>query len=104
MQAERNGFDRAAMSGFRRTRRLRRSAAMRELVRETTIGPEDFIQPLFVTHGAGVRREIGSMPGQFQFSVDQLPREIAARRAGRSTRTASCSARCGPSSARCRRC
>jgi porphobilinogen synthase len=77
MQAERNGFDRAAMSGFRRTRRLRRSAAMRELVRETTIGPEDFIQPLFVTHGAGVRREIGSMPGQFQFSVDQLPREIA---------------------------
>ena len=77
MRAERNGFDRAAMPGFRRTRRLRRSAAMRELVRETSIGPGDFIQPLFVTHGAGVRREIGSMPGQFQFSVDQLPREIA---------------------------
>src|SRR6186997_2883849 len=77
MQAERNGFDRAAMSGFRRTRRLRRSAATRELVRETTIGPDDFIQPLFITHGAGVRREIGSMPGQFQLSVDVLPREIA---------------------------
>ena len=77
MRAERNGFDSAEMPKFRRTRRLRRSAAVRELVRETTIGPEDFIQPLFVTHGVGIRREIGSMPGQFQLSVDQLPREIA---------------------------
>lgn len=77
MWAERNGFDGAAMPEFRRTRRLRRSAAVRDLVRETTIGPEDFIQPLFVTYGVGVHREIGSMPGQHQLSVDQLPREIA---------------------------
>lgn len=77
MRAERNGFDGAAKPDFRRTRRLRQSAAVRDLVRETTIGPEDFIQPLFITHGVGVRREIGSMPGQFQLSVDQLPREIS---------------------------
>jgi porphobilinogen synthase len=50
---------------------------VRGLVRETAIGPDDFIQPLFVTYGVGVRRDIGSMPGQYQLSVDQLPREIA---------------------------
>ena len=77
MRAERNGFHGMGLPEIRRTRRLRRSAAVRELVRETTLGPEDFIQPLFVTHGAGVRHEIQSMPGQFQLSVDQLPREIA---------------------------
>ncbi len=61
---------------FRRMRRLRRSGAVRRLVRETTLAPQDFVYPLFVTHGAGVRREIGSMPGQFQLSVDELPREL----------------------------
>ena len=61
---------------IRRTRRLRRSAALRGLVRETALAPEDFIQPLFITHGHGVRREIGSMPGQYQLSVDQLPSEL----------------------------
>jgi porphobilinogen synthase len=76
MRLEQNGFD-GAVSEFRRTRRLRRSAAVRDLVRETSLAPDDFIQPLFITHGAGVRNEIGSMPGQFQLSVDQLPREIA---------------------------
>ena len=76
MRVAGNGFEGAAMPGIRRTRRLRRSAAVRDLVRETTIAAEDFIQPLFVTHGSGVRHEIGSMPGQFQLSVDQLPREI----------------------------
>ena len=50
MRMERNGFATAAVPEFRRTRRLRRSAAVRGLVRETTISPEDFIQPLFVTH------------------------------------------------------
>ena len=76
MRVAGNGFEGAALPEFRRTRRLRRSAAVRDLVRETTIAAEDFIQPLFVTHGSGVRHEIGSMPGQFQLSVDQLPREI----------------------------
>ncbi|MBW3633743.1 MAG: porphobilinogen synthase, partial [Chloroflexi bacterium] len=46
-------------------------------VRETVIGPDDFIQPLFITYGRGVRHEIGSMPGQCQLSVDELPRELA---------------------------
>ncbi|MDQ3467296.1 MAG: porphobilinogen synthase, partial [Chloroflexota bacterium] len=57
-------------------RRLRRSAAIRNLVRETALAADDFIYPLFVTHGVDVRHEIGSMPGQFQLSVDQLPREL----------------------------
>jgi porphobilinogen synthase len=61
---------------FRRLRRLRRTPAIRRLVRETSLVAEDFIYPLFVTHGVGVRHEIVSMPGQFQLSVDQLPREL----------------------------
>ena len=61
---------------FRRMRRLRRTEAVRRLVRETTVTADDFVYPLFVTHGVGVRREIGSMPGQYQLSVDQLPREL----------------------------
>jgi porphobilinogen synthase len=61
---------------FRRMRRLRRTAAIRRLVSETAIAPEDFIYPLFITHGSGVRHEIHSMPGQFQLSVDQLPAEL----------------------------
>ena len=74
---EPNGHVTPTPPRFRRTRRLRRTAAVRGLVRETSLGPEDFIQPLFVTYGSGVRHEIGSMPGQFQLSVDQLPREVA---------------------------
>jgi porphobilinogen synthase len=49
---------------------------MRRFVVETTISPSDFIYPLFVTHGQGVKHEISSMPGQFQISVDQLPAEL----------------------------
>lgn len=64
------------MSGVRRTRRLRGSESLRSLVRETRLMPDDFVMPLFVSHGFGVRREILSMPGQFQLSVDQLPREL----------------------------
>ncbi len=60
---------------FRRFRRLRRSEELRALVRETALSPGDFVYPLFVTHGQDVRREISAMPGQFQLSVDQLPRE-----------------------------
>jgi len=60
---------------FRRFRRLRRSEALRALVRETRLSPLDFVYPLFVTHGEGVRREIESMPGQYHLSLDQLPRE-----------------------------
>ncbi len=62
---------------FRRFRRLRRSEALRALVRETRLSPQDFVYPLFVTHGRNVRREIASMPGQYHLSLDQLPAEAA---------------------------
>jgi porphobilinogen synthase len=55
-----------------RLRRLRRLAALRELVRETELTPGDMILPLFVRHGQGIRREIASMPGQYQLSPDTL--------------------------------
>jgi porphobilinogen synthase len=60
---------------FARTRRLRRTEGLRRLVRETRLSPEDFVYPLFVTHGHGVREEISSMPGQYHLSLDQLARE-----------------------------
>ncbi len=71
----------ASLPSFQRTRRLRSTAAMRDFVRENALHPTDFVYPLFVTEGAGVRREIGSMPGQFQLSIDQLARENAELRA-----------------------
>jgi len=64
-----------ATETFRRFRRLRSSEAMRSLVRETRLSPEEFVYPLFVTHGEGVRTEIASMPGQYQLSIDQAVRE-----------------------------
>jgi porphobilinogen synthase len=65
----------------RRPRRLRRTAAIRSLVRETRLSPEMFIYPLFVCAGEGQRREVGSMPGVFQLSVDEAVREAAAAKA-----------------------
>ncbi len=61
-----------------RPRRLRISAALRNMVRETSLEPADFIYPLFVRHGNNVRQEIRSMPGQFQWSPDRLPFEAEA--------------------------
>jgi len=63
------------LPAFTRTRRLRASAPLRDLVRETRLSPQDFVYPLFVTHGENVRQEIPSMPGQYHLSLDQLPRE-----------------------------
>ncbi|MBN2231579.1 MAG: porphobilinogen synthase [Deltaproteobacteria bacterium] len=60
-----------------RPRRLRASAEIRRMVRETRLSVDDFIYPLFVCPGEGVRREIGSMPGNFQLSVDELVKEAA---------------------------
>jgi porphobilinogen synthase len=60
-----------------RPRRLRASEAMRNLVRETRLDPAQFILPLFVCPGEGVRREIGSMPDNYQMSVDQIAKECA---------------------------
>jgi porphobilinogen synthase len=64
-----------------RPRRLRRSPALRALVRETRLSPDMFLYPLFVCAGEGQRREVPSMPGIFQLSVDEVVREAAAARA-----------------------
>jgi len=58
-----------------RLRRLRSTEAIRGLVRETRLSPRQFILPLFVCPGEGVRREIGSMPGHSQMSIDETVRE-----------------------------
>lgn len=58
-----------------RPRRLRATAPLRRLVRETNLTPSQLLSPLFVCPGEGVRREIKSMPGNAQLSVDQLVRE-----------------------------
>lgn len=58
-----------------RPRRLRVTPALRRMVSETVLAPDDFIYPLFVVHGAGVRRPIGSMPGICQLSVDEAVAE-----------------------------
>jgi porphobilinogen synthase len=62
----------------RRLRRLRRTPAIRGLVRETHLSAEQFILPFFVCEGAGVRREVSSMPGVFQLSVDETVEETLA--------------------------
>lgn len=68
-------YDARATFPAARPRRLRRNPGLRRMVRETEIGPDDFIFPLFVTHGERVRNPISSMPGIDQLSVDQLPQE-----------------------------
>jgi porphobilinogen synthase len=60
-----------------RPRRLRRNEAMRSFVRETRLSPEGFVYPLFVCPGEGVRKAIGSMPGVFNFSIDEVVKECA---------------------------
>lgn len=57
-------------SPFYRPRRLRSSAAMRDLVRETEINPKDFIYPLFVVPGTNIKKEIASLPGNYHLSPD----------------------------------
>ena len=63
-----------------RLRRLRRTASVRALVRETRLDPQQFIYPLFVRGGTRVREPIPSMPGQFRFSVDELVAEVGTTR------------------------
>ena len=60
-----------------RPRRLRATESIRALVRETALAPDDFILPLFVCPGEGVKREIGSMPGNYQMSTDEIVKECA---------------------------
>lgn len=71
------------MNLIERPRRLRRTENLRALVCETRLSPDDFVYPLFVCEGEGVRREISSMPGVFNLSIDELVKEVeTARRAG----------------------
>ena len=65
----------------RRPRRLRRTPAIRALVRETRLSADQLVYPLFVCEGSGVRRAVSSMPGVFQLSVDEAVREAKAARA-----------------------
>lgn len=58
-----------------RLRRLRKTSALRSMVRETSLSKDDLIYPLFVVEGENVKREISSMPGQYQMSIDNIVRE-----------------------------
>ena len=60
---------------FKRFRRLRINPAIRQMVRETSVCASDFIYPLFVVEGKGVKKEISSMPGVFQMSLDEILKE-----------------------------
>jgi porphobilinogen synthase len=71
----------ARLALTRRPRRLRRTEAIRSLVRETRLTPDCFILPLFVCEGRGVRREVSSMPGVYNLSVDEAVKETAAAKA-----------------------
>ena len=61
---------------IRRNRILRNNPAIRSLVAETKLSPDDFIVPLFVVEGTGIREPIASMPGYFRFSIDVLEKEV----------------------------
>jgi porphobilinogen synthase len=65
----------------RRLRRLRQSEALRAMVRETRLSPDMLVLPLFVCEGQGIRREVASMPGVFNLSVDEAVREAEAAKA-----------------------
>ena len=65
----------------RRLRRLRQSEALRAMSRETRLSPDMFVLPLFVCEGEGIRREVPSMPGVFNLSVDEAVREAEAAKA-----------------------
>ena len=64
------------MYPIRRNRRLRSNEAIRSLVRETIISPNDFLVPIFVVEGKGIKEEIASMPNYYRFSLDLLSAEV----------------------------
>ena len=64
------------MFPLRRNRRLRTNESIRSLVRETVLTPNDFLVPLFVVEGKGVKEEIPSMPNYFRYSLDLLEKEV----------------------------
>jgi porphobilinogen synthase len=60
---------------YRRPRRLRQSRAIRSMVAQTTLTPNDFLVPLFIVEGTGVKEEIASMPGYYRYSLDLIAQE-----------------------------
>ena len=64
------------MFPLRRNRRLRTNESIRSLVRETVITPHDFLVPLFIVEGKGIKEEIPSMPNYFRYSLDLLEKEV----------------------------
>ena len=60
---------------FHRFRRLRINPMLQNLVRETSVSTDDFIYPLFVRSGKGIKNEVSSMPGVFQMSIDEAIKE-----------------------------
>ena len=67
----------AAPFPIQRPRRLRSHPRLRDLVREHRLAVDDLVYPLFVYHGRDLRREIASMPGQYQLSLDRLGEMVA---------------------------
>ena len=66
------------MYPLRRNRRLRNNEVIRNLVQENTVTPNDFLVPLFVVEGKGIKEEITSMPGYYRYSLDVLDKEVRA--------------------------
>lgn len=64
------------MLSFQRHRRLRSGETIRRMIRESHLSPSDFIYPLFVVEGSGIKQEVTSMPGVYHFSLDQLDEEL----------------------------
>jgi porphobilinogen synthase len=64
-----------------RLRRLRRTESLRSVVRETRLTPESLVYPLFICPGSGIRKEVRSMPGVFNLSIDEAVKEVRAGRA-----------------------
>ena len=64
------------MYPLKRNRRLRSKKSLRNLVRETTIHPHDFIVPLFLVEGKNIKEEISSMPNYYRFSLDNICKEV----------------------------
>ena len=64
------------MYPLKRNRRLRSKKSLRNLVRETTIHPHDFIVPLFLVEGKNIKDEIPSMPNYYRFSLDNISKEV----------------------------
>ena len=64
------------MDMIQRPRRLRTTPGLRKMVRETRMDPSSLIYPMFVKHGENIKEEIATMPGQFRYSIDELPRAL----------------------------